>query len=122
MSMTCYAGRIEVQISGTGTVSFEYEFDNEICPRISIPDDWRARCADRAQIPDFIDQLLWEDGLRELIQEFDECLPDEELMSEPRYDAFLSQIENASGTIEQITVSVINEEDDSVESQEVLAF
>ena len=35
MSMTCYAGRIEVQISGTGTVSFEYEFDNEICPRIA---------------------------------------------------------------------------------------
>ena len=120
MSMTCYAGKIEVKTKSAGSAVFEYEFDNEICPQIVVPNNWKTLCNDRAQVMNFIDCLLWTDGLRELIQEFDECLPFEDLMSGPKYDEFLSRIEESAGQIECITVSVIDEQSNTVFQKETL--
>ena len=122
MSMSYYSGRIDVQAKNKELISFEYEFDNEICPTIYIPQNWKALCSDKDQLRNFVDCLLMADGLQAFIEEFDESYPfdDEDMKDEPEYNVFLNRVENECGQIERITVSVIAENDNSVVSQKVL--
>ena len=120
-----YNGKFEVETT-KGVISFEYNFDNEICPDIVVPDDWKAKCKDKEQVTELFDFFLqdpfWDDypGLRLLIEDFDECVPFDEFKSGEKYEAFLKQIEKNCDSITKITISVIDAEDNSIYNQKVL--
>lgn len=125
MSMTFYSGNIKVFTVPGRSFSFSYEFDNEIRPDIIVPENWKELCADRDSIVDLFDNFLGDSslpnysGLKNLIDDFDECLP-EDMASGPEYGEFLEQVSESCGQIKRIEISVVNDDDDSVEDSRVL--
>ena len=126
--MSYYNGRIDFETFDNQTFSFTYCFDNEICPKIVVPKDWRSKCSNKDQIIKMVDNFLcdpfWDDypGLGELIRSFDESLPFDDLKSAPKYDDFLHNIEQNHNKVATITISVLNAHDNSVYQQETLSM
>ncbi len=124
--MSYYNGKLEVETKENDIISFEYNFDNEICPDIVVPSDWKSRCTDKKQLIEMIDYFLqdpfWDDypGLRLLIQDFDDCIPFDDCKSGQKYDDFLSHVEKNCGNIVKITISVFDADDNSIYDQKVL--
>ena len=129
MSMSFHSAVITV-CSRTGEkILFAYEYDNEICPEIRIPFNWKARCKSVSDVLALIDAAFVdpfdedEMGLLETIKGFD-CPPYVEF--EKEYKKFIAKVKKKIKGVEdlkEITLIVTNDGYDSgIEDKKVLSF
>lgn len=114
MSMECYSGEIEFTSSFDDKFSFLYAFDNEVCPSIVIPSNWRECLNNEKELVNMVDYLLQDSfdddftGLKDYIESFDDCYPFDDLKSGPKYENFLRNVAQNCGRIKKISIRIYN--------------
>ena len=113
-----------------GTLEFQYELDNEICPEITVPDTWKQDCTDAGKTLALIDQAFPDPfadnpkGLKAIIASFDECYP-ADYQSGKKYARFQKAVRKGLTNMEnlkKISLQVYSREDESIIDECELIF